>query len=160
MKKNFIPFFIISIIFIISGCTFFIKTSVPPGSYTLESAVLLLNGKFILEDFGNTNAFADITLGEGKYAFFKNFEGMLYIFKYDDIVQTKKYWKIFSSKVGNILKINYYNINLFDRGYLKTKFEKATLIAWWKDKWLFIVSGKEPEKLVNYIADIYRMVNE
>ncbi|QTA37962.1 DUF3242 domain-containing protein [Thermosipho ferrireducens] len=160
MKKGVIIFFIVSMVFIISSCSFLIKTPVPPGSYTLKSAVLILDGRFILKEFGNTNAFADIVLGEGEYAFFQNFDGMMYVFKYDDIVQTKKYWKKFSSKVGNILKINYYTINLFDRGYLRTRFQKTNLVAWWKDKWLFIVSGENPNELVNYIESVYRMVNE
>ncbi|SHH37830.1 DUF3242 domain-containing protein [Thermosipho atlanticus] len=152
-------FIVLVVIVLLTSCTMIFKTPVPNGSASLKNALFVLDGKYELKEYGYINSVFNVDLGEGIYGIFNNYEGMLYIFKYDSPEITKVKWKTFIKTFGNPLKINYVNLNFFDRGYLKTNFEGIKIISWWKDKWIFILSGKKPEDFLEYINTVYEMVN-
>ncbi|MBO8161536.1 MAG: DUF3242 domain-containing protein [Thermosipho sp. (in: Bacteria)] len=152
-------FSILIFLILFSSCSIFIKTPVPNGSYSLKNALYVLDGKYTLKEYGYINSAFDVDLGEGIYGIFENIEGILTIFKYGSPEITKLKWKELSKVFGNPFKFNYINLNLLDRGYLKTNFEGIKVIAWWKDKWIFILTGKNPEELFKYINTVYEMVS-
>jgi len=157
--KNKLIVLIFIFIFLISSCSIFFKTPAPNGSFSLRNALFILDGKYKLEEYGYIDSVFNVELGQGIYGLFSGFDGMLNIFKFDSPELTKENWKKLTKIFGNPLKINYLNINLFDRGYLKTNFEGIKVICWWKDKWIFILSGKNPEDFFNYINTVYEMVS-
>ncbi|MDK2886361.1 MAG: hypothetical protein PWP54_919 [Thermosipho sp. (in: thermotogales)] len=159
MKNKYIFLIVFLVLIIISSCSLIFKTPVPNGSFSLKNALFVLDGKHELIEYGYINSVFNVDLGEGIYGIFSGFDGLLNIFKFDSSEITKENWKKLTKIFGNPLKLNYININLPDRGYLKTNFEGIKVIAWWKDKWIFILSGKNPEEFFDYINTVYEMVS-
>jgi hypothetical protein len=157
--KNKLIILIFVFTLLISSCTVLFKTPVPNGSYSLKNALFVLDGKYKLQEYGFVNSVYNLELGEGIYGVFSDFNGMLTIFKFDSPELTKENWKKLTKIFGNPLKLNYLNVNFFDRGYLKTNFEGLKVICWWKDKWIFVLTGINPEEFFEYINTVYELVS-
>lgn len=143
---------------ILSSCTNVFNPPSLPGSYSISSAIFILDGKYRLVEIDEISSLYGVELGKGLYGIFDDFDGMFYVFKCLDKSTTKENWKKLTSRFGSILKINYFKMNLIDRGYMQTKFQGLDVIIWWKDKWLFAITGKDSKEFYEYVNKVYRMV--
>ncbi|MBB6063255.1 hypothetical protein HNP65_001719 [Thermosipho japonicus] len=150
---------IVLVLLIAFSCTLIIKTPSLPGSFSLKSAISLLDSfEYPLVEAGKINSLYGVQLNRGMYGVFKNFDGMFYVFKYEDEKLTKNDWNRLIKTFGSILKINYFKFSLFDRGYLQTKFEDLNVITWWKGNWLFVITGNNSKEFFEYINKVYGMI--
>ncbi|ABR31743.1 hypothetical protein SU69_09670 [Thermosipho melanesiensis] len=154
MKKT--VFLFVLLVFLISSCGLLFKTPSLPGSFSLKSALLILDGfQYPLTSVVKVNEVYGAKLGNGICGMFENFNGTFYVFKYVSSNVAKSNWKNFRKQVGGPLKINYLTYSWLDRGYFQVKYKSIDIISWWKDNWLFIITGKDAKEFFNYINEVY-----
>ncbi|ANQ53133.1 hypothetical protein BG95_01095 [Thermosipho sp. 1063] len=154
MKKFWI--LIISLVLLISSCGILFKTPSLPGSFSEKSAILLLDSfEYPLVSIGEIEEIYGVELERGLYGIFEGFNGTFYVFKYNDKLRAKENWKRFKNQFGSPLKLNYLTYSLFDRGYFQMRYKAIDIVAWWKDNWLFIITGKDVKDFLGYIDKVY-----
>lgn len=143
-------------VLVIYSCSIPFLPEVPPSSYSLDAAINVLTGKYYLLDSGYVNGFGDINLGEGKYAIFDGVDGMLMIFRYEDLEQTKENWNKVTKKYGNPFKMKYIKINMGNYGIFTIRLEKTDLYIWYRENWLIVVIGDGVESFIQDLNNIYK----
>ncbi|SDG89791.1 Protein of unknown function [Fervidobacterium changbaicum] len=155
---SFIAVFVVT--FILSSCSIPFVPEVPPGSYSVEAAINVIANKYMLMDTGWINGFGDMELGEGRYATFDGVDGFLMVFRYDDFEQAKDAWNKITKKYGNPFKLKYLKINMGTYGVFTIRLENTDLYCWYKENWLFIVTGDKIERFVMDINNIYKTIKK
>ncbi|MCS7174608.1 DUF3242 domain-containing protein [Pseudothermotoga sp.] len=147
MKKIFLVFFILSVL---NGCTIRI-VEVPPRAYSLESAVKIVQGKYVLVHTDIFDNYEGID-ARGTVAIYRDNKGQMFLFyglkRFDG--SSKNLWKSIVKKYG-VWNFGIY-IDLPSFGYYSTKKGGKTITAWWKDVWLFVVESSENSK--GFVRDV------
>jgi len=151
--------FVVLFLMLLSSCSIPFIPEVPPASYSTEAAINVLANKYILMDSGWINGFGDMELGDGRYAVFDGVDGLLMVFRYDDPKDAKENWNKISKRYGNPFKIKYFKVNMGTYGVFTVHLENTDLYCWFKENWLFIVTGDKIEKFIVDINNIYKSIS-
>ncbi|WP_448375462.1 DUF3242 domain-containing protein [Fervidobacterium sp.] len=160
MKKSILKLSLILLfVMLLTACSIPFIPEVPPASYSTEAAINILANKYILMDSGWINGFGDIELGDGRYAVFDGVDGLLMAFKYDDQKDARENWDKVTKKFGNPFKLKYFKVNMGAYGVFTVRLENTDLYAWFKENWLFIITGDNIERFIADINTIYKSIS-
>lgn len=151
-------FIILISLFLLTSCSIPFIPEVPPASYSVEAAINVIANKYMLLDTGWINGFGDMELGEGRYATFDGVDGFLMVFKYEDPDQAKVSWDKITKRYGNPFKLKYLKINMGTYGVFTIRLENTDLYCWYKENWLFVITGDKIEKFVMDVNNIYKTI--
>ncbi len=154
MKRIFI--FSITLVLLLTGCMLR-PVHVPPEAFSLSSALKVIQDSYSLMFIDDVDGYENIQ-AKGMIALYnkggKTF--LVYAFKFYD-ESPRKYWNRVAKNFG-IWSCRTY-IDLPTSGLYSTRSSGKEIVSWWKNRWLFIVEGKEnTEQFASYMMDTFAKI--
>lgn len=154
MRKIFLVFFFL---LILGGCAIRIAEA-PPRVYSLESALRIAQGKYVLIHIDKVDGYEGIG-AKGMVAIYRGGKGQMLVFygfkMFDG--SPRNLWKSIVKKYG----IWNFGIHLDfpSFGYYSASRKGKFITTWWKDVWLFVVeSSDNPRDFVRDVMNAFAEV--